>query len=115
MSGVSRMFLILFVISFLFGCQKDTSPITNVDTPEWLKNYIEDIQDNPNYLGTKIYRYEWKEKFVYHIWIPISSCAYCEIYNQKGEKISFKNDEEFQDFINKKKNEIIIWEWESNP
>ena len=101
---------LLITIFIQLNCQKDTSPITNMDTPEWLNSYIENIQDNPDYFGTKIYRYEWKENFVYHIMIPISSCAYCEVYNQSGTKIEFNNDTTFQDFLNNKKNEVIVWE-----
>jgi hypothetical protein len=85
-----------------------------MDTPEWLNSYIEGIQDNPDYVGTKVYRYEWQENFVYHVMIPISSCAYCEVYNQSGTKIEFKDDNTFQDFLSNKKNEVIVWEWKDN-
>ena len=99
---------LLIAISIQFSCQKDTSPV--IGTPEWLKEYIEKIQGNPEYYGTKIYRYEWKEKIVYHVMIPISSCAYCEVYDQSGTKIEFKDDTTFQDFLSNKKNEVIVWE-----
>jgi len=109
-----RNVALLIAILFQLICQKDTSPIHDADTPEWLKNYIEEIQNNSNYFGAKIYRYEWKDNFIYHIMIPISSCAYCEVYKQSGTKFEFKDDSTFQDFLNNRRNGIIIWEWENN-
>jgi hypothetical protein len=107
--------ILLLVFLFIqFSCQTDKTPITNLSTPEWLNSYIEEIQDNPDYYGTKIYRYEWREKFVYHVMIPISSCAYCEVYDQSGIKIDFRDDSNFQDFLNHKKNEVVVWEWKNN-
>ncbi len=109
---VKYLSIFLFIIVFLClsSCIKDTSPITTSDTPDWLNNYIENIKDDPSYFGTTIYRYSWKGNFVYHIMIPISSCAYCETYYFSGEKIVFANNM-FQDFMNNKKNEFIVWEW----
>ena len=109
MLKTSMLLLVFFTLFLITGCQKDTSPI--IITPDWLNRYIADIQDNPEYYGTKIYRYEWKEKIVYHVMIPISSCAYCDVYDQRGSKIKFKDDAAFQDFINNKKNEVVVWEW----
>jgi len=108
------MILLLIALFYLSSCQKDTSPITNIDTPDWLNSYIEEIQDEPSYIGTKVYRYEWKGSLVYHIEIPVSSCAYCEVYDQSGMKIEFKDDLMFQDFMNNKKNEVLVWEWKEN-
>ena len=105
-----KIFLFIIVFYNLCSCIKDTSPISTGDTPDWLNNYIENIQDNPDYFGTIIYRYNWKGNFIYHIMIPISSCAYCEVYYHSGEKIVFENNM-LQDFMNNKKNEVIVWEW----
>jgi hypothetical protein len=61
-------------------------------------------------LGTKVFRYGWRGKYVYHIFIPISSCAYCEVYGQQGNKIQLANDTVVQDYIFNRKNEILVWE-----
>ena len=81
------------------------------DTPIWLKEKIISMSTNHDYFGAKVFRYEWHDKFLYHIMIPISSCAYCELYDQNGNKINFSDDETFQDFLINKKNEILVWEW----
>lgn len=79
-----------FLFLFMLNCQKENSmePFDyERDTPTWLKAKIDSISSNPEYFGTKVYRYEWKGYLVYHIEIPISSCAYCELYDQKGKKL----------------------------
>ncbi len=69
------------------------------------------MSNNKSYFGTKVFRHEWHSDYVYYISIPISSCAYCEVYNQNGDKIHFTDDTMFQDYIDNRKNEILIWEW----
>ena len=64
---------------------------------------------NKSYGGTVVYRYKWHNEYIYYIDIPISSCMYCEIYNQNGDKIQFTSDSQIQDFINNKTDEVIIW------
>ena len=108
MRKVCVIFSILF---FLLYCSDDNILGFDFerDTPGWLKTKIDSMSADPMYVASKVYRYEYNGSFVYHIRIGISSCIYCELYNQKGHKITFNSDEEFQDFLNKKKNEIIIW------
>jgi hypothetical protein len=43
----------------------------------------------------------------------MSSCAYCELYDQNGIKKQFADGEEFQDFLANKTSEVLIWEWKS--
>jgi len=114
------MLKIIFISSFLvitfMSCQKDNSvePFNfERDTPVWLKEKIDSMSTNHEYYGTKVYRYEWNEKFTYHIMITISSCAYCELFDQSGTKIQITNDAMFSDFQRNRKNEIIIWEWKN--
>ena len=99
---IKSIIKIIFIIAFFYlsSCHKDTSPISNNDIPDWLNSYIEEMKDDPTYFGTKIYRYVWKRNFIYHIMIPLSSCAYCEVYDQSGTKIEFNDDLIFQDFLN---------------
>jgi len=111
------MFKVIFISSFLFvtflSCQKDnaTDPFNyERDTPVWLKEKIDSISANNNYFGSKVYRYEWRQKYAYHIMIPISSCAYCELYEQSGNKMKLNSDM-FADFLRNKKNEVLVWQW----
>jgi len=81
------------------------------DTPPWLKTRIEQMEVEPTYMGTVIYRYDWHGAFVYDIKIPINSCAYCEVYNQQGHNIDLTNEKLLQDFFQNKRNEVLVWEW----
>lgn len=109
------MLKIIFLSSFLFlaflSCQNSVQPFNyEKDTPQWLKEKIDSMSVNPDYFMSQVYRYEWKDKYVYHIMIPISSCAYCELYEEDGSKIQFANDAMFSDFLMNKKNKVLVWE-----
>lgn len=109
-----RIFFItsLFILAFS-GCRKDTlvEPFDyERDTPVWLKEKIDSMSVDNRFVGTKVYRYEWKRNLMYHIMIPFSSCVYCELYYQSGNKPQL-DQVEFQDFLSNKKNATIIWEW----
>ncbi len=114
MTKSTGMILLLIFTFFIMGCQKDTSPITNTNMPDWLINYTEEMQNDPSYYRTIVYRYEWKQTFVYHIMIPSSSCLYCELYKHDGTKIDFNDNQLTQDFMTNKKNEKIVWEWKGD-
>ncbi|KAA3614630.1 MAG: hypothetical protein DWQ05_15150 [Calditrichaeota bacterium] len=112
---MSRFIIIAsFFIFVSIACQKETSlePYDyEQDTPTWLKTKIDSMSTDHEYFGLKVYRYVWKGTFVYHFMIPISSCAYCEVYGHSGSKIEFDDDAMFQDFLNDKKYEVLVREW----
>jgi len=112
---MSKVYIIISILFFFFYCSENNTSGFDYerDTPGWLKVKIDSMSSDPAYVLTKVYRYNYNSSFIYHIWIGLSSCLYCELYNQKGKKVTFNSDEELQDFLNKKKNEIIIWK--SNP
>jgi len=109
------MYRVVFISSLLlllaFGCNKEASVEVTSDIPNWLQDKIDSMSINQYYVGTVVYRYKWNNEYVYHIEIPISSCAYCEVYNYNGTKIQFENDTQFQDFLNNKTDQVLIWEW----
>ena len=51
-----------------------------------------------------------EREYIYHISIPVSSCAYCELYNQDGNKMLLDNNM-FNNFLNNKKNKVLVWKW----
>ena len=69
------------------------------------------MSNNHYYHGSQVYRYVWHESYAYYIFIPVSSCAYCEVYDQNGGKITFTDDNMLQDYLNNRKYEVLIWEW----
>lgn len=81
------------------------------ETPPWLKEKIDSIGNSTGhyYDWTKVYRYNFNEPFIYNFSIPLSSCKYCELYNQKGDKITAFNDSTLQSILNKRTGEILIW------
>jgi len=82
------------------------------DTPAWLKAKIDSISvSTEHYYGwTKVFRYNMNETFVYLFSIPLSSCKYCELYGQDGNKLTAFNDSALQSVLNQKTGEVLIWE-----
>jgi len=109
-----KMMLISFVLFLLFlSCQNINvvEPFNfERDTPEWLKTKIDTMSNHTDYYGTSVFRYEWNEDFIYHIMIPISSCAFCELYYENGNRTNIVSDVLFTDFVNNRKNETLVWE-----
>ena len=105
------VFISSLLLLLVFGCNKETSVEVTNDIPHWLQDKIDSMSINQYYVGTVVYRYKWNNEYVYHIEIPISSCAYCEAFNQSGIKIQFTSDTQFQDFLNNKTDQVLIWAW----
>ncbi len=106
-----RSILILSFLSLLLAnCHTEIVGIfvCEKDTPVWLKAKIEPTDA---LYGTRVYRYEWRGESVYYIENPISSCAYCELYDQDGAKIQLTDDPAFQDFLMNSENRTLICEW----
>ena len=82
------------------------------ETPEWLKEKISIMSTDTTYYyaKTRVYRYEWDESFVYHIFIPISSCVYCKLYDQDGKQVQINNDVMLQDFLKNRRDGVLLWE-----
>jgi hypothetical protein len=105
------IFISSLLLLLAFGCHKETSVESTNDIPKWLQVKIDSMSANRDYFGSLIYRYKWSNEYYYHIEIPISSCAYCEVYNQNGTKIQFTSDTQFQDFLTNKTDQVLIWAW----
>jgi hypothetical protein len=109
----------IFISSLLFllvaGCYKDTRIEASNDIPEWLKVKTDSMSADRDYFGTKVYRYKWNNEYVYHIEIPISSCLYCELYDQRGTKIQLADNTQLQTFLNNRTDQVLVWEWAKEP
>jgi len=58
-----------------------------------------------------VYRYELHGNFVYHIQIPISSCSYCDLFDNPGYQLDHTHEEIIADFIQNRYNEFVVWAW----
>ncbi len=111
---MKKYIFFLFVIVLLVNCQNQNSVESfnyERDTPAWLKVQIDSMSTNQYYHGSQVYRYIWHNDFIYDIFIPVSSCVYCEVFNKDGAKITFTGDNMLQDYLNNRKNEVLIWKW----
>lgn len=107
------LLLSTFLLITFLSCQKDNTASSfnyESDTPVWLQAKINSISTDISYRHAEVYRYEWNEELVYHIKAPLSSCFLCELYFHDGSKVELSVDE-FSNFMENKKNSVLIWEW----
>ena len=69
-----------------------------------------EIEDNESYWGSKIYRHKYENEFYYHLEVPVSSCAYCDLYEFYGDKVSWSTNE-IEEYLSNRKEEKIIWRY----
>jgi hypothetical protein len=105
----------LFLALVLLRCSMDRGSETfklEKDTPVWLEEKINTISNFTGhyYDWTRVYRYEWNNSFIYLFSVPASSCMYCELYDQDGNKVTAFNDSLLQDILQTRKGEVLIWE-----
>ena len=102
---------VVAVLTFLSACEHE-SEMLSPEMPDWLAQLIENIEGDDYYAGAVIYRHEWRGQYYYHLMIPLSSCAYCDVYDQNGKKIEWTGkQQEFEDYLNNRKNEKVVWRW----
>ena len=104
------IFILSLIVVLLSGCKKNDIVQASTDNPEWLKVKISTMSADQYYMGTKVFRYKWNGAYIYYIEIPVSSCAYCDVYDQSGNKISFTDNAIFQNFQTNRSDEVLIWE-----
>ena len=102
-------FVFIFCLITIFSCVRDHSIFNPSDqNPRWLTQLISEIENNNYYHGAVIYRHQWHYKFYYHLMVPLDSCIYCRVYDANGNIIEW-SEESFQDYIDSRKNEVVIW------
>ncbi len=111
-----KRFIGIFFIAFLLlpACKKDSGLESRDTIPIWLQTRIDSIMTETSYMGSRIYRCTWRGNYIYHIEIPISSCAYCELYNADGSKIAMSGDA-LQDFLSSRSEITLVWKWPGSP
>ncbi len=105
----------LLLALILFRCSMDIGSENHKfekDTPVWLEEKINTISNFTGhyYDWTRVYRYEWNNSFIYLFSVPASSCMYCELYDQSGNKVTAFNDSVLQEILQTRKGEVLMWE-----
>ena len=104
-----RNYLLLFIFITLAACGRYVAaPDDGPETPEWLRAKIVTMESKKYYAGASVLRHEWKSEHYYYIHIPISSCMYCEVYDARGNKIDW-TEENVWDYLDNRANEVVIY------
>ncbi|NQV41605.1 MAG: hypothetical protein HQ506_04545 [Candidatus Marinimicrobia bacterium] len=99
-------YLLLIILLFISCENSQAIP----ELPDQIQSRISELSGS-EYAGTIIYRYDWRNAQYYHVMIPISSCAFCEMYDEFGNVFEFSDNDELDDFLANRKNEYIVWAW----
>ena len=83
--------------------------------PIWLIEKVNEMEKEPllKFFKIKIFTGEWNKRKYYLIIHPLSSCMFCDIYSEKGEKKIFSadNNTEKNSFFQTCKNWTLIYEY----
>lgn len=107
MKRVKILLLLVFALTIASSCEKED---VDIDGPKWLEQKIADLSSNKDHFGSTVYSHVWKGNVFYHIQIPISSCAYCEVYDKNGNKLDWAVYD-FESYLAERKNEKVVWTW----
>jgi len=105
---------LLVLVGCLCGCKKDDK-VTKDDKsnfPEWLVTKIDIIENsNDSVIGTvRIFKGEWNNSITYFIENNLSSCMFCDVYYENGEKVIFTEDAVYN-FSTVTKNWELVYEF----
>lgn len=108
MKYVTRLHLTFLVLWLMNACIVE-EPIVD-ELPEGVKDYIEEIQKNSTYVGTRLYRYTWAGDDYYEFDIPISSCLACHVFDAEGNRYVFSQDDLVR-YLSERGARKLMWEW----
>ena len=81
----------------------------------WLLTKISEIETENSkdiaIVKVEIFQGEWNERIVYFIWHSLSSCLFCEVYYENGEKIIWTTGDTSDNFRTTSKNWKLIYEY----
>ena len=103
---MNKLYLITFIFLFLISCQKEET--LNPDIPDWFLPQIEELEKSGQCYGCTITQITFNSKMYYHLYCGYWSCMYCNIYDNNGKLVEWVA-EEFNNFLQNKNNEIVIW------
>lgn len=99
------LFISLLLLSFI-SCQKEE---LNEEIPEWLQPRIEELENSDYCFDCKVTRYMYNEIYYFHVYCGLWSCMYCELYDEQGNLVQSAQSFDFEDFLAKKTDELIVW------
>jgi len=117
---IAYITLVLLITTFIIGfaCEKQSQKkeadinICGTENPQWIIEMIDDVSENSAYyVGTKLIEYQCSSGYYYYLEVPISSCAYCTVYDCDGNLVEFDDKYTIGDFTNSIQFQKTIWSW----
>jgi len=104
---MKRIYFVAVTFLLFLSCHNDEIPQPII--PEWLTPKIENFEKPGECYGCAVTRIEYNNQFYYHLYCGIWSCMYCQLYDSQGNLVNWDQNQ-FNDFFKKKKNETVIWQ-----
>jgi hypothetical protein len=122
---MKRLIFILFICYGMLSLscsrmeQGDEIRKGDTDYPEWLSATIKEIETlhagDVSLIKIQIFECEWQGRTVYYISNNLSSCQFCEVYYDNGEKVEWSGQDLSADnFRSTSKNWKLIYEFGSD-
>lgn len=117
---VAYITLVMLITTFIIGfaCEKKSQDeLTDINVcgtrnPQWIVEMIDDITENSAYYaGAKLIEYQCTSGYYYYLEVPLSSCAYCTVFDCDGKQVEFSDDYTVGDFTNSIQLQKLVWSW----
>jgi hypothetical protein len=125
-----RIFLLFSFLLLFCGCEKDVEPengvlfsnlrnapfvqISDKKLPAWLRQKINEIETmhNDDFItAVGIFKGEWNLQTIYYISDNLSSCLFCEVYFENGERVGWSAYGGSSNFQSTSKNWICLYQF----
>lgn len=75
----------------------------------WLSEYVASIKKTSDYVGTEVNYYTFEGQGLIEVTIPVTSVWIDDLFTCDGKKITFKTDQEVQNFLKNRNNKVLVW------
>lgn len=94
------------LVSILVACEDNNE----VSDPEWIDEWIAEVEVNQYCDFCEIYRYEFEGAHYYELYSPIFSCFPCQVHDRRGALVDSTFN--IQDYIVERKDKTLIYKKE---
>ena len=103
------------VYVYQFGYNVPMAIVPKEELPEFLRDRIDYLWESyveKPLTGTsvEIFRGKWNNRTVYYSYHSLSSCMFCDIWYSDGTKIDWSNGDNFESFLSKNTNWVLIYQ-----
>ncbi len=97
------MFVFLVV-----ACEKKSQQQDQL--PEWLEIILDESTNNDFCQYWSVTRYSFRDSYYYELFNPLSSCLFCDVYDEEGNRMVWDDHEDMNAYVENRTDVTLVWE-----